>query len=59
MDPESVFGVGLFVFTIRASSLPHKPLLLCFRLLKHLGRHYLANGASNWHFNAKSASIWH
>ena len=59
MSPESVFGVGMLVFTLRAASLPRWPLSLCFEQLKHPARHYLANRASNWHLNAKRASFWH
>ena len=52
-DPESVFGVVGLTFKPGATSLPQGPLSLCLGQLKHPRRHHLANGASEWHFNAK------
>ena len=52
-DLESVFGVVGLIFKPREAYLPQGPLSLCFGQLKHPGRRYLANRASEWHLNAK------
>ena len=59
MGPKSVFGVGMLVFTLRATPLPQWPLSLCFERLKQIGSHYLANKASRWHLISKNALFWH
>ena len=49
--------MGMLVLTLRAYSLPQGPISTSVRQSEHLGRHYLAKGASRGHFNAKFGQI--
>ena len=59
MGPESIFGVGMLVFTLRESSLPMRPLFMCFSWLNNPVNHYFARGATQCHFNANFATKSH
>ena len=59
MGPKSVFGVGVLIFTLKTSSIPHMPIFLCFGGLKHLIKHYFSKGATKCHFNVNHATNWH